>query len=116
MDKYNFRVIQKAIIFYKDRILLIQRSSNDEYNPDKWDLPGGKIEHGETPEKALLREIMEETGIEANNPLPMFAWSFNNFSIDSFAVIYQTKATSDKVVISSEHRNHKWVEKKDLGN
>jgi 8-oxo-dGTP diphosphatase len=37
-------------------------------NKGKWNLIGGAIEHGETPEKALLREIQEESGIELENP------------------------------------------------
>jgi len=43
--------------------LLIKKSRGPYIG--KYDLPGGKIEHGESPEQALKRELVEETGLEA---------------------------------------------------
>lgn len=43
------------------RVLLLQAPSG------MWELPGGKIEHGETPRVAAVRELHEETGIEADS-------------------------------------------------
>jgi 8-oxo-dGTP diphosphatase len=45
------------------RILLTQRRE-DQPMPLYWELPGGKIEPGESPDEALRREIREELGIE----------------------------------------------------
>lgn len=50
-----------GIIFRDNTILLIKRKNNPFKG--KWALPGGFVEYGETTEKAVIREIFEETGL-----------------------------------------------------
>ena len=45
------------------RLLVGQRPACKNY-PGKWEFPGGKVEAGETPEAALIRELQEELGID----------------------------------------------------
>lgn len=51
-----------ALIDRDGRILLAQRP-NDKELAGLWEFPGGKVEPGETPEAALIRELYEELGI-----------------------------------------------------
>lgn len=47
----------------RDGQLLAARRSSPPELAGQWELPGGKVEHGETPEEALHREIAEELGV-----------------------------------------------------
>ena len=55
------RLRSQAIVVEEDRILLIKAHFG---NRDDYELPGGGIEEGETPEEAAIRELLEETGIK----------------------------------------------------
>lgn len=54
-----------AGILEQDGRILICRRRADQSHPLKWEFPGGKVESGEDPQTALLRELHEELGIAA---------------------------------------------------
>lgn len=60
-----------AAIIERGRILLLHRSPHRSYLPGRWDIPGGHVEDGEDLERALRREVREETGfdIEIDRPV-----------------------------------------------
>ena len=62
------RTIQRISVYgiyvVADEILLVRASSLTEV-PGRWFLPGGGVEHGEHPSEALVREVSEETGLDA---------------------------------------------------
>lgn len=55
-------VVAAALIDSAGRILVQQRPENTHL-AGLWEFPGGKIESGETPEAALVRELQEELGV-----------------------------------------------------
>jgi 8-oxo-dGTP diphosphatase len=48
----------------RQRFLVTQRMSTDPGYPEHWELPGGKVEPGESDREALARELREELAIE----------------------------------------------------
>jgi len=57
-------LVSAGIIHRNGQILVGQRRGDDRH-PFKWEFPGGKVEAGETPQQALVRELREELRIEA---------------------------------------------------
>jgi len=57
-------LVSAAVIHRGGRILVGQRRKADRH-PLKWEFPGGKVEFGESPQQALVRELREELRIEA---------------------------------------------------
>lgn len=63
--KNRLPLLVSAGIIYRDgRVLVGQRRAGDRH-PFKWEFPGGKVEQGESPQDALVRELSEELQIEA---------------------------------------------------
>jgi acetyl-CoA carboxylase carboxyl transferase subunit beta len=59
------RLAVGAVVLREDgAVLLVRRARPPAIG--SWTLPGGKVEDGETPEQAIVREVFEETGLRVN--------------------------------------------------
>ena len=106
----RFFVAVKALLFDQDKFLLVKRSDKARGEHHYWELPGGRMEFGETPENALQRELMEETGLSANILCPLQTWSFfREEETQIVGITFLCKAESNKVQLSSEHDDFAWV-------
>ena len=65
-----------AGVLERDGKILICRRRADQAHPLKWEFPGGKIESGESAEAALIRELREELGIEAERGRELARYEF----------------------------------------
>lgn len=61
MDYKNPKITADGAVLTEDKILLIKRKNNPYKH--KWALPGGFVEYGERVENAVVREVLEETGL-----------------------------------------------------
>lgn len=101
-----------AIIVENDKIFATQRGYGEFKGG--WEFPGGKIEEGETPQQALVREIKEEldTEIEVGELVDRVEYDYPQFhlSMDCFLC----KIKSGKLVLK-EHEDAKWLRRNELG-
>lgn len=100
-----------AIIIDNGKVFATQRGYGEF--KDGWEFPGGKIEKGETPEEAIVREIKEEldTEIEVVELLDTVEYDYPRFhlSMDCFIC----KIQSGDLVLK-EHEAAKWLTKETL--
>jgi 8-oxo-dGTP diphosphatase len=105
-----------ALVDADGRILLAQRPEGKAM-AGLWEFPGGKIEAGETPEVALIRELQEELGIDtwASCLAPL---TFASHSYDDFHLLMPLFICRkwDGQVSSREGQALKWVRPVDLRN
>jgi len=105
----TFGVATKAIIKNKEgKYLILMKSSKEDINPDTFDIPGGRLEFGEKPEEAVVREVAEETGLKVK-PLKVFeAWTFTKEDFQLFGVNYLCELVGGEVKLSPEHNDANW--------
>lgn len=114
MQKYPEPVVG-AFIFNPQGKLFLMKSHKWK---DLYVVPGGHIEVGETIEKALKREVEEETGLKVFDQ--KFICIFEFVSEDGFHeqkhmlfLNFRVKAKSTKVALGSEAQDYVWVKPKD---
>lgn len=100
-----------AIIRKGDHIFATQRGYGDW--KDWWEFPGGKIEPGETHEKALVREISEElsTLIEVDKFLCTVEYDYPTFHLTMHCYFCSLKS---EALHLNEHEAARWLTKEEL--
>lgn len=100
-----------AIIIEKEKVFATQRGYGGF--KDGWEFPGGKIELGETPETAIVREIKEEldTEIEVVKLLDTVEYDYPQFHLSMDCFICKIKSGD---LVLKEHEAAKWLTKENL--
>lgn len=95
-----------AIIIHENKIFATQRGYGEF--KDGWEFPGGKIEPGETPQEALVREIKEELDIEieVKDFLEAVEYDYPEFHL-SMDCFFCTIKSGEMVL--KEHEAAKWL-------
>jgi len=99
----------------KREILLIKRPK-DKPMPGLWEFPGGKIEAGETPEQALVRELNEEISL---TPLKFRPLSFVSHTYDTFHILllpYLVTEWEGNFDLLEHQQGYMWVMLEDMHN
>ena len=92
-----------------NEILIVKRHPKSKTDPEKWELPGGKVDEGEDFAKALIREIKEETSLDVK--IGDFCEAVQNDYAHKRTVqmIMYLKDIKGEVKISEEHVDWMWA-------
>ena len=107
----------KAVIIHGNKFLVIRQKIGNKVT---WDLPGGKVDYGESPYDTLHREVKEEVCLDIEIIKPIGMWWF--FREDGYQIVCSTflcKAEHTNVNITKNPANEKieefkWITKKEF--
>lgn len=103
-------LVSAAALVDKDGRVLIAQRPEGKAMAGLWEFPGGKVQDGETPEYALMRELEEELGIETR-PCCFTPIAFASHTYDDFHLLmplYVCRVWKG-IVKAQEHKALKWV-------
>ena len=108
--KLGYGLTMRGIIKNDDNeILILKRHPKSKTDPEMWELPGGKVEKGEHFTTALVREIKEETNLDAD--VGDFCEAVQNDYMHkrTVQVIMYLENIKGDVKISDEHTDWMWA-------
>lgn len=113
MDKY--RIIVKGIVKNLDKYLIVNKWFDDRIqDPYQWGFIDGQINFGESPDKAVVRIINENTGLCVQVDHVLYTWSFMTGDVFTIGISYLCLSGMDEVVLSEDLHNYKWIQKEDI--
>lgn len=107
----------KGIIRRSDgSILVLKRSDVDDHKPGVWETVGGGMDKEETPQSALEREILEETGLTVKvlNPFNVFTFKKDSGEF-KVGITFVCEYIDGEVKLSDEHSEYRWISPEDFG-
>lgn len=115
-----FNVGIKALIRNSEGKVLVLHFNKETQNRklvSYWDIPGGRINIGETYEQTLKREVEEEIGITDFDNVRFLTATIANFDIQNggqevglVLFVYEVDVTNPNIKLSDEHSQYEWVE------
>ena len=104
-------VVAAVALFDTDGRVLVAQRPEGKSMAGLWEFPGGKLEQGETPEEALIRELREELAIETVEsclaPFTFASHAYNDFHL--LMPLYVCRKWDGKIT-PVERQQIKWVE------
>lgn len=110
-------LVVRAVIVDGGKVLLIKRSRDDRWEPGKWEIPGGKLDSGQSVLEVVQREVKEESGLGIRVTRSEIFTFADKRAIRSgkykgyyyLALIFKTNDFRGKLRLGPEHEDSKWV-------
>jgi 8-oxo-dGTP diphosphatase len=102
-----------AIIYDEgNKVLIAQRSKYKKSFPLYWETVGGALEHNETPEDCIRREIQEEINCNIHDLKLFKVYVVNN--IDRFVLVVYTGRVNEPIQPNPEIEQLRWIDKSEI--
>ncbi len=113
------KVIAAGILLKDGKVLIIQRSNDDDSFPGLWEVPSGKKEELEPVDAAVKREVKEEIGIDVEIVKPLTVFNFKTEKDteirDATQINFLVKPVETaEVKLSDEHQGSAWIEEEEI--
>jgi 8-oxo-dGTP diphosphatase len=107
------KVSVAGVLLFREKVLFVRRSKEEGFLPGVYEIPGGKVMFGESPEETIVREFKEETDV---NVIPGELLHIRSYmskegeqhNIEVFFSV-RTNDAEPEVVLSKEHEEYLWV-------
>lgn len=97
------------------QVLVIRRSMKDHFQPGYLELPGGRVEAGETPERTLLRKLGSELGIMSAQPMYFTSLASENNKGPYIRIVFEVSYNQQQhIQLSRAHNEYVWVDYADI--
>ena len=115
------KLLQKCVIYYQGKLLIVKRPDEAKIRPGRWDLPGGNVEWPKTATNLsnhhlleVIREVQEETGIELKKSdlESCYVGTYFDSKKQVFSIIlgWSTEvASTSEIKLSAEHTEFAWI-------
>lgn len=104
----GYRNAAGAFVMKGKKFLILQRSTKETSMHGLWELPGGKVEEGETPRQTAVIEVKEEAGLDIKLKSNLGP-HHDDKKKKTYHAYIATAKKGQKVKLSEEHSAHKWV-------
>lgn len=104
-----FHVTVKGVLMYQGKFLILKKVKPSKDHLGYWELPGGGMEYDETAEEAMLREALEETGLQVKITGLVSTFHVVRPNKQIVGITFLCECPNDHVVISKEHTEYLFV-------
>ena len=111
-------MVASAFIHKDGKVLIAKRAASKSFLPDRWEVPGGQVEFGESIEVAIAREIQEEIHVDIVVGDPFYTFTYlpepdiQGIEVDCFATL--TDSSQEIILNPEDHSEYTWISEAEI--
>ena len=104
-------LVTSGIVERDGRILLLRRSATTDPGAGEWEPVSGRVDPGESPRAAAIREVKEDTGLDVDvlAPLDTFHFRRRDARVERLGIAFHCRVTGGTLALSAEHEDARFI-------